>query len=56
MFEETIQNLIAILENESNTAIEWFQNNKIMVNPGNFQAIIIDKKNKCHTNETLINF
>ena len=56
MFEETIQNLIAILENESNTAIEWFQNNKVMVNPGNFQAIIIDKKNKCHTNETLINF
>ena len=28
----------------------------MIVNPGNFQAIIIDKKNKCHTNETLINF
>ena len=53
MFEETIQNLIAILENESNTVIEWFQNNKMMVNPGKFQAIIIDKKKKCHTNETL---
>ena len=25
MFEETIQNLIALLETESNTAIEWFQ-------------------------------
>ena len=24
MFEETIQNLIALLETESNTAIEWF--------------------------------
>ena len=24
-----------------------------MVNPGKFQAIIIDKKKKCHTNETL---
>ena len=23
-----------------------------MVNPGKFQAIIIDKKKKCHTNET----
>ena len=44
MFEETIQNLIALLENESNTAIEWFQNNKMMVNPGKFQAIIIDKR------------
>ena len=53
MFEETIQNLIALLETESNTDIEWFQNNKMMVNPGKFQAITIDKKKKCHTNETL---
>ena len=53
MFEETIQNLIALLETESNTAIEWFQNNKMMVNPSKFQAIIIDIKKKCHTNETL---
>ena len=53
MFEETIQNLISLLENENNTAIELFQNNKMMVNPGMFQAIIIDKKKKCHTNETL---
>ena len=53
MFEETIQNLIALLETESNTAIEWFQNNKMMVNPGKFQTIIIDKKKKCHTNETM---
>ena len=36
MFEETIQNLIAFLETESNAAIEWFQNNKMMVNPGKF--------------------
>ena len=53
MLEKNIQNLIAILETESNTAIEWFQNNKMMVNPGKFQAIIIDKNKKCHTNETL---
>ena len=53
MIEETIQNLIALLETESNTAIEWFQNNKMMVNPGKFQATIIDKKKKCHANETL---
>ena len=25
----------------------------MMVNPGKFQAIIIDKTKKCHTNETL---
>ena len=53
MLEKNIQNLIAILETESNTAIGWFQNNKKMVNPGKFQAIIIDKNKKCHTNETL---
>ena len=53
MFEETIQNLTALLQTESNTAIEWFQNNNMMVNPGKFQAIIIDKRKKCHTNETL---
>ena len=53
MFEETIQNLIAFLETESNAAIEWFQNNKMMINPGKFETIIIDKKKKCHTNETL---
>ena len=44
IFEETVQNLIALLETESNTAIEWFQNTKMMVPPGKFQAIIIDKK------------
>ena len=53
MFAGTIQNLIALLETESNTATEWLQNNKMMVNPGKFQAIIIDKKKKCHINETL---
>ena len=53
MFKETIQSLIALLENESNTATEWFQNNKMMVNHGKFEAIIIDKKKYCHTNETL---
>ena len=53
LFEETIQNLIVVLENESNTAIEWFQNKKMMVNHGKFQAIIINKKTKYHTNKTL---
>ena len=45
-FEGTIQNLIALLETESNTAIKRFQNNKMMVNPGKFHAIMIDKKTK----------
>ena len=53
MFKETIKNLIALLETQSNTATAWFQNNKMIVNPGKFQGIIADKKKKCHTNETL---
>ena len=40
-------------ETESNTAIEWFQNNKMMVNAGKFQAIITYKEKKYYTNETL---
>ena len=36
MFEKTIQNSIALLETESNTATEWFQNNNMVVNPGKF--------------------
>ena len=51
MSEEKIQNLIELFETESNNTIEWFQNNKMMVNPGKFKVIIIDKKKKCHTNE-----
>ena len=31
--------------------MESFQINKMMVNPGKFQVIIIDKKKKCFTNE-----
>ena len=53
MFEETIQDLIARLETVTNIVIEWFQNNKMIVNSGKFHAIIIDKKKKCHANETL---
>ena len=53
MFKETIKILIALLETQSNTVIEWFQNNKMKVNPGKFQGIIADEKKKCHANETL---
>ena len=44
MSEEKIQNLIELFETESNNTIEWFQNNKMMVNPGKFKVIIIDKR------------
>ena len=43
-FESNIENLKLILESESKTAISWFQSNKMIVNPGKFRGIIIDKK------------
>ena len=49
---QNIQNLISVLESESNIAIDWFKTNKMIVNPGKFQSIIIDKKKQDHTKET----
>ena len=39
---ETLSKIIDTLESESNTAIDWFTKNKIIVNPDIFQAIILD--------------
>ena len=49
--ESNIKNLKLILEYESKTATSWFQSNKMIVNPGKFQGIIIDKKKQNHTAE-----
>ena len=51
-FAQNVRNLISVLESESNIAIEWFKTNKMIVNPGKFQSIIIDKKKHDHTKET----
>ena len=44
-FANTINELINILQSESETAISWFQNNE-MINPEKFKAIIINPKNE----------
>jgi hypothetical protein len=41
---KTIPDLIKILENESNNAIEWFRANGMIVNPDKFQAIIFNRR------------
>ena len=43
-FAENVRNLKSVLESESNIAIDWFETNKTIVNPGKFQSIIKDKK------------
>ena len=50
-FESNIKNWKLILKSGSKTAISWFQSNKMIVNPGKFQGIIIDKKKQNHTAE-----
>ena len=51
-FALNVRNLISVLESESSIAIDWCQTNKIIVNPGKFQSIIINKKKQDHTKET----
>ena len=52
-FANNIQNLIHLLDSESSVVIKWFKDNKMIVNPGMFQAIILDKKKTNHTQETI---
>ena len=53
VFANNIQNLIHLLESESSVAIKWFKDNKMIVNPGKFQAILLDKKKTNHTQEII---
>ena len=52
-FAKAIENLISILESESKIAINWFKDNHMIVNPGKFQATIIDKHKGNHTNQII---
>ena len=45
--------MIHLLQSESSVAIKWFKDNKMIVNPGKFQAIILDKKKNNHTQEII---
>ena len=45
--------MIHLLESECSVAIKWFKDNKMIVNPGKFQAIILDKKKNNHTQELI---
>ena len=52
-FAKNIQNLIHHLESESSLGIKWLKNNKTIVNPGIFQAIMLDKKKNNHIQEMI---
>ena len=53
-FAETILELIDILQSGSEIVIDWFKNNKIIVNPNKFQAILLDKRKSGHTNQRVV--
>ena len=50
-FSKTIQELIGSLESETEIALNWFNENKMIMNPGKFPAIIIYKRKQDDTNE-----
>ena len=41
--ENTIEKLISTLEQDSQSAIDWFKINQMIVNPDKFQAIVVKK-------------
>ena len=53
-FAETILELIDILQSGSEIVIDWFKNNKMIVNPDKFQAILLDKRKGDHTNQRVV--
>ena len=52
-YQNTINELIKVLENESNIAIDWFKSNQMLVNPDKFQAIIVNPKRSDNSSHTL---
>ena len=45
--------LLKKLEHECDAALTWFKNNKMMVNPNKFQAILLNKSKSTHVKETM---
>ena len=50
-FATPVSRLIKISESESEVVIDWSKKNKMAVNPDKFQAIILDKRKRDHTDE-----
>ena len=50
---KSVTELKNTLQSESEVVINWFKNNKMIVNPEKFQAIILDKLKHDYSNETI---
>ena len=42
---KNMSNFIQTLEKELKTAVDWFNQNKMIVNPEKFQAMLLEKRN-----------
>ena len=42
-FSNSFPNLIRILEQESNVAIDWLERNQMIANPNKFHAVLVTK-------------
>ena len=51
----TCKNLNDTLEKESESAVDWFRNNKMIANPGKFQANYYEKKKGESSNKKIKN-
>ena len=49
-FSNSFSNLIKLLENQSDMALSWLQNNKMIANPEKFHAIVLTKDKKDNSN------
>ena len=48
-----MEDLIKKLEHECEVALTWFRNNKMMVNPNKFQAILLNESKPTHVKATM---
>ena len=48
-----MEDLIKKLEHECEVAMTWFRNNKMMVNPNKFQAILLNKSKSTHVTQRM---
>ena len=42
-FSNSVPNLVRILEQESNVAIDWLERNQMIANPDKFHAVLVTK-------------
>ena len=52
-FVKTLEDLIKKLEHECEVALTWIRNNKMMVNPNRFQAILLNKSKSTQVKATM---